>query len=78
MRYHVQGVGESIHFEILAGMREPRRGGERQASLCAERIREAARAIEEEPWAWALGTCRPLAAGQGRRGRGDRGDHALL
>ncbi len=64
MRYHVQGVGESIHFEILAGMREPRRGGERQASLCEERIREAARAIEEEPWAWALGTYTPWPPGR--------------
>jgi hypothetical protein len=58
MRYHVQGVSESVRFEILAG----RSGVEdrRRSSLCDERICEAAHAIEEAPWAWALGTPRQL------------------
>jgi hypothetical protein len=59
MRYHVHCVGESVRFEILAGIREPHREAGRGWSLCEERIREAAHAIEEEPWAWALGASRP-------------------
>ncbi len=57
MRYYVQGVGESIRFEIQAGVREPE--GERQSQLCEERICQAAQGIEEKPWAWALGMSSP-------------------
>ncbi len=39
-------------------MRKPHREDERHSSFCQERIRETAHAIEEEPWAWALGTQR--------------------
>jgi hypothetical protein len=60
MRYHVQGVGESIRFEILAGHRGEGEVPEK-ATLCDERICEAAEAIASEPWAWALDTARPAA-----------------
>jgi hypothetical protein len=60
MRYHVQGVSESVRFEILAGADRGGAEDRRRSSLCDERICEAAHAIEEAPWAWALGTSRQL------------------
>ena len=53
MRYHVQGVSESIRFEILTGAREEP-AEERVTPLCDERICQAASAIARQPWAWPL------------------------